>query len=74
MRWNSYGKCWPKVTQCILYIDSGIKCHCEVVKHENDIDNPLFTRTLTAKMAFKQAKFWKELRVEFWKLMGYPTA
>ena len=65
-RKSSWGKHWPKTTQCIVYKNDQIVSIGEVVKHELDKDNPYFARVLAAKKALKNAKLWKELRTKLW--------
>lgn len=61
------GKHWPKVTQCLIYLDGLLVSQSEVTKHANDADNQDFANKLAAKKAFATAPVWKELRNEFWK-------
>ncbi len=66
LRIGPYGKHWPLTTQCILSQNSRVLAVGEVVKHEQDKDNPKYARMYSAKKAFAQRPLWKDVRKRFW--------
>lgn len=69
IRFSHKGKHWPITTQCIIKHNDLVVGIGEVIKHENEKDNPRYGRIYAAKKAFKSSncKIWREMRERLWK-------
>lgn len=61
-------KTYPKVTQCLLYYNGLLQGFGEVVKCEEDKDNPQFAQMLATKKVMHLVWF-KEARIKLWELL-----
>ncbi len=67
IRFSHRGKHWPVTTQCIIKHNGLVIGIGEVVKHENEINNPQYGKVNAARKAFKGTKIWREMRERLWK-------
>lgn len=69
LRMSPKGKHWPLTTQCVIYYNNSIIGIGEVVKHEDDPDNPKYAKVNSAKKAFNNLTrpLWKEIRTKLWE-------
>ncbi len=61
-------KTFPKVTQCLLYYNGLLQGFGEVVKCDEDDDNPDFAKMLATKKVMHLV-WCKEARVKLWELL-----
>lgn len=77
MRFNSRGKYFPFVTQCLVFCDGEFLGFGEVLKADSDVHDPLYGKAMAAKKAFAvtlKYRLYKGVRNEFWKLIGHPVS
>lgn len=65
----SFGKHWPKTTQCIIKCNNLVIGTGEAVKHIKDKDDPKYGKIYSAKKAFINTGFktCPELRKRLWE-------
>lgn len=67
-RYRGIGKCYPKHTQCLMFVNGLLRGYGEVVKHEYDEDDPSFAfKEATRRVMHKLTGKW--LRTELWRLV-----
>jgi len=65
---SSFGKSWPKHTQCLLFYNGLLKGFGTVIKHEKDKDDPKLAIKLCTKKATECINS-KWLRKDLWKIV-----
>ena len=66
--YKGIGKSWPKHTQCLAFVNGLIVGYGEVIKHENDADNPNFAYKEATKKVMGKINI-KSIRQELWKIL-----
>lgn len=68
-RYRNYpgiGKCWPKHTQCLMFINGLFVGHGEVVKHQLDEDNKRYAIVAATKKVMNKIHF-TDIRKKLWE-------